>query len=211
MPHITEEDRDKTSPVWDMSQERVLVETILNQRFNFFLVFLAGAVNAKNSQQLSLILWLGSGLSVLLALVLLRAHQKLSTILGKLATDETHPFRIVDEEHSKAFAARHVISIVIPWICTALLIGGALAAATGRVRPAQQVQSPDLLSLTTASLAKELEASSERERRELLRIEQDLTAIRTALAELRTWQAANERPNNQLQRTRPAQALEPRR
>jgi WD40 repeat protein len=32
--------RDSTSPVWDMSQERAFIETLLNQRFNSRLVII---------------------------------------------------------------------------------------------------------------------------------------------------------------------------
>jgi predicted HTH transcriptional regulator len=31
--------RDRASPVWDMSQERVFLESLMNQRFNFFVFF----------------------------------------------------------------------------------------------------------------------------------------------------------------------------
>ena len=42
---------DSISPRWDISQERAFIETLLGQRFNFFLVFFAlisaGALNAR--------------------------------------------------------------------------------------------------------------------------------------------------------------------
>lgn len=56
---LSAELRDKTSPVWDMSQERAFIENLLGQRFNFFLVFfsltVAGSVNAKAQIHLQII------------------------------------------------------------------------------------------------------------------------------------------------------------
>ena len=48
-------ERDEKPPVWDMSQERAFIETLLNQRFNFFLAFfslvIVGAWGAGAAQQ----------------------------------------------------------------------------------------------------------------------------------------------------------------
>ena len=35
-------ERDRLSPVWDMSQEKALTETLLNQRFSFFSTYARG-------------------------------------------------------------------------------------------------------------------------------------------------------------------------
>lgn len=78
--------RDKTSPVWDMSQERAYIENLLAQRFNFFLVFfsivMAGSVNAKTQHQLQIVLGIGSAICILFALVLARSQEKLDLCLA---------------------------------------------------------------------------------------------------------------------------------
>ena len=88
---LTAEYRDRTSPVWDMSQERVFIETLLNQRFNFFLIFfslvLAGAINAKEQLHFQLVLSLGTVICFLFASVLRRSQQKLDLII--LTSSET--------------------------------------------------------------------------------------------------------------------------
>ena len=56
MPNISAEIRDSSGPVWDMSQERVFIETLLVQRLNFFLIFtgfvITGALNSKTQTYL---------------------------------------------------------------------------------------------------------------------------------------------------------------
>ena len=104
-PKQTAAERDKASPVWDMSQERAFIENLLNHRFNFFLVFfsivLAGAVNAKTQTHLQIILGLGSVICVLFAMVLRRSQEKLDLILNDLFTDESHPYTIIDKRAKK--------------------------------------------------------------------------------------------------------------
>ena len=81
MPNIPHDVRDKTSPVWDMSQERMLTEQIVGLRFNFFLVFIsvvvAGAVNAKVQWHLLLVLIIGAIISFVLTLALYRTSGRL--------------------------------------------------------------------------------------------------------------------------------------
>jgi len=212
MPRISQTDRDRLSPVWDMSQERQFIETIMNQRFNFFLVFfavvLAGAVNAKTRLQLVLVLLIGTVVSFLLTYTILRAHRKLGTVLDVLWVDETHPSTIIDRAHHKALSVRWVLGILIPWGCTAALAAGTWAAYTGTLTPPRQVQESELLSVATVALTKELEAVRERQADQLKRIEAEVSAMRD-LCKVQTEQ--RERPNKALQRTRPAQASEPRR
>jgi len=51
MPKINQEERDLKAPVWDMSQERVFVFTLVNQRLQFLILFcsivVAGAINTQ--------------------------------------------------------------------------------------------------------------------------------------------------------------------
>lgn len=112
-------DRDKASPVWDMSQERVFLETLLNQRFGFFVVFfgvvIAGAANAKVQQHLTIILTLGFVIELLLWPLIYRAQYKLDLIVEYLTSDESHPMTIIDEEvgkKTKGFARL----MMHPWI-----------------------------------------------------------------------------------------------
>jgi hypothetical protein len=197
MPNIDQATRDITSPVWDMSQERVLVETILNERLNFFLVFfsvvLAGSVNARSDQQLTLVLCLGSLLAMLLAFALVRAYLKLQTILTMLRADATHPFTIVDGRHSSRFAARAVTGIAIPALLTSLLTTGAVAASLGRF-PGQPITSPDVLSSQTASVANNLNSFRERQAQETRRIDEELAALRASVVELRNRQGTAKEP-----------------
>ena len=100
-PKQTVAERDKASPVWDMSQERAFVENLLNQRFSFFLVFfslvMAGSLNAKTQVMFDTILGIGSVIGVLFALVLSRTQAKLDLILADLFTDKSHPATIIDQ------------------------------------------------------------------------------------------------------------------
>src|SRR4029453_1306997 len=73
---------------WDMSKERELIDTLLGQRFNFFLVFFAlmvnGALDARayhDTQLVNGILTVGATVSLLLALSIGRLQKKLDAIL----------------------------------------------------------------------------------------------------------------------------------
>jgi hypothetical protein len=138
-PKLTAAERDKASPVWDMSQERVFEETLLNQRFNFFLLFFslvaAGSVNARTQVLFDAILAVGTIVCVLLALVLSRTQQKLELILDDLFTDESHPATIVDRRvRKRGGSRRRLIGLYIPWICCTILVTGLVLALLGIVK-----------------------------------------------------------------------------
>jgi len=126
---ISASDRDKTSPVWDMSQERAFTENLLSQRFNYFLVFysitVAGFINAKNPIFAQIIITIGGLIIFLLALVLKRSQRKLDLILEDLFKDNSHPAKIVDMQAGKG-SARRIIGIWIPTICYLSLVIGAI-------------------------------------------------------------------------------------
>lgn len=132
---ISAAERDKLSPVWDMSQERVFMEQLLNQRFNFFLVFfslmIAGAVNSKKQIHLQLVLTLGAIICTLLAAVLIRTQVKLDLILTDLFSDPSHPAAIINKSAGNRWSMRRIIGIWIPLLCSAALIIAAFAALTG--------------------------------------------------------------------------------
>jgi hypothetical protein len=136
---VTVSYREKTSPVWDMSQERALIEGIMNQRFNFFLVFfslvVAGALNAKSALHLRVVLALGTCVASLLAYSIIRAHRKLGTILRYLFQDPTHPATRVDRVHRSWLSVRWVTGWAIPALCTAALATGLIASVAGALVP----------------------------------------------------------------------------
>jgi hypothetical protein len=131
---ISQIDRKRFPPEWNMSQERAFMEQIMNQRFNFFLVFFsvicAGALNSKSHQHF-FVLVLGAVLSFLLAWTIFRAHCKLDWILRFLSSDKSHPYTIVNDAHSKRWSARGLIGWFIPIVCTLVLILGACFAYMG--------------------------------------------------------------------------------
>ena len=127
--------RDQQSPVWDMSQERVISEQLTSQRFNFFVIFfslvIAGAINAKQQWQLQSVLTLGSIFCILLARVLRRTQEKFDLVLEDLFTDPTHPATIINKRADPNGSVRRIISIWIPTIACITLLLGALLAAFG--------------------------------------------------------------------------------
>ncbi len=133
--------RDKSSPVWDMSQERVFIENLLNQRFSFFLVVfslvLAGAINSKAQLHLQIVLTLGAIVTTLFAAVLGRSQEKLDLILTDLFTDRSHPAAIIDSRAKKRGSRRRLIGVWIPRICCLVLIVGAALAWFGVLQVAR--------------------------------------------------------------------------
>lgn len=124
MPDIDEKTRDQSSPVWDMSQERAFIETLTNQRFNFFLLVfafvIAGAINSKAQLFLRVILFLGAIICTLLAIAIYRINRKLGKILENLKLDKTHPVTIIDNEIG-GFSVRWITGQAIPIGCSVLL------------------------------------------------------------------------------------------
>jgi len=89
-----------------MSQEREFIETILNQRFNYLIVFfsivIAGAFSTENQFHLQLILTIGAVFSYLFYMTLQRSRVKLDLLLNELKSDEYHPVRIIDDKANTA-------------------------------------------------------------------------------------------------------------
>ncbi len=139
-------DRDEKSPVWDMSQERVFIETLLNQRFNYLIVFfsvvIAGAINTGNELHFKIILTIGALVSYLLFSSLQRSKVKLDLIIEDLKSDPSHPVKVIDflandkareRDFFELFAfarlsKRHIIDTIIPFgIFVVLALGASLA------------------------------------------------------------------------------------
>ncbi len=125
-------EREKASPVWDMSQERWFMETLLNQRFNFFLIFfslvVAGSVNSKEQIYLRLVLTVGAAIALLLSLPIWRAQVKLDLILDDLKKDPSHPMTIIDSRAGAKLSMRKIIGFGVPPFCVLLLLVGAVCA-----------------------------------------------------------------------------------
>jgi hypothetical protein len=121
--------RERKSPVWDMSQERMFIENLLSQRFGFFLVafslVVAGAISCRVQLHLQIVLTLGAIVTFLFARVLGRSQEKLDIILAELWADPTHPATIVDKRAREGGSQRRLIGVWIPWFCYHVLIAGA--------------------------------------------------------------------------------------
>jgi len=133
---LSGKDREEASPVWDMSQERMFLETLLTQRFNFFLVFfgfvLAAAINARAQLHLQIVLSLGAFVSFLFAEVLRRSQKKLDLVLDRLFDNPSHPAKIIDNLAGSKGSRRRFIGLWIPLVCWVTLLLGAIAAWSGR-------------------------------------------------------------------------------
>lgn len=131
-PGITAAERDKASPVWDMSQERAYMETLLNQRFNFLLVLfsliIAGAINSKVQLHLQLILTIGTIIIFLFGSVLRRSQEKLDLAIADIFTDETHPATILNRRAKRGGSRRKLIGVYIPWFVQITLAVGTVLA-----------------------------------------------------------------------------------
>jgi hypothetical protein len=138
MPNTPLGRKDTRSPGWNMSQERAFLETLLGQRFNFFLVFfglvVAGALNAKTQFYFQAILYLGTFICWCLACTLARSQQKLDLIIKELSRDSTHPVRIIDDRCGWIPSMRRMIGYVIPPVCCAALTCVALGACHGSLK-----------------------------------------------------------------------------
>ena len=115
------------TPIWDISQERAFLETLLGQRFNFLLVFfsisIAGAVNAREVATLqAIVLSVGTVITLLLAMAIFRAQEKLDIAL-KIIFDEdpSHPASILTSRARKGGSRRKIVGYGVPVICTATL------------------------------------------------------------------------------------------
>jgi hypothetical protein len=123
---------------WDLSQERVFMENLFCQRFNFFIVIfslvIAGAASANTQPKLDAILWVGFALCTLVALTLYRNYVKLIWVLKSLHQIPQHPVAQGGEyaRHlglRSLFGVQAIIGIIIPLICCSVLLVGAILAS----------------------------------------------------------------------------------
>lgn len=143
------------SPRWDLSQERMYVEELVNKRTGFLLIFFGlsanAFINARFSSSMQLVIALMSlVVSIAVSLAIFRAQKKLDIILGLIFNDSTHPITVVDkiadrplsgtgsffDRWNEIFASksrRHLIGWGLPLAC---VIPSLLGVAYALTRPA---------------------------------------------------------------------------
>ena len=131
-----------TSSSWDLSQERVFMENLFCQRFNFFIVIfslvVAGAAGANTQVKLAAILWIGCALCTLVGLTIYRNYVKLMWILQSLHRIPGHPVSqsgvaVRELGWRGLFKVNAIIGVVIPVLCCLILLVGAFLASTGNL------------------------------------------------------------------------------
>jgi hypothetical protein len=130
--HLSAADRDRTAPVWDMSQERMFLGTSRNQMFNFLILsvalFLGGAMNAKTQVNLRIMLFLGAVFTTALIAPIFRLEKKLSRVCDYLMRDPNHPFTIAERlAGDDLFMGR--VNRWVPLACAAIMWIGFLLAS----------------------------------------------------------------------------------
>jgi hypothetical protein len=115
---------------WDVNQERVFLENLMQTRFNFFLVvFGLWMVSvASITPKLSKLVFLGFGIVIcsLLWLTIRRICQKVIAALGLLKADAKHPMMQVasaaGESRFIRVTSNQLIGYIIPVLCISLFI-----------------------------------------------------------------------------------------
>jgi hypothetical protein len=119
-----------------MSKEREFIENLVEQRFNFFVLFftliMSGVVGARYEIHFKVALGMGALVSWMITYTLIIANWKLNCILRKLPKD--HPFHIVDREVH--LSGRNWIGYWIPIVCSSFLTFALMLAICGHVRVA---------------------------------------------------------------------------
>ena len=135
MPNIDQSERDRLSPVWDISQERVFTMTLLNQRIHFLLLFFSlvvgGALNAKQQLHMNIILGIGAVVSWLLIVPVLQTQERVDKIMQIICSDPTHPYSIVSSQLGGHVRITVVTSYIVATLCCVLLTVGAVLAPLG--------------------------------------------------------------------------------
>lgn len=141
MEKLTSNERERISPVWDLSQERVFTMTILNQRVAFFLAFfsivIGGSLNAKTQLHMQIILVVGAIVLWLLWFPIHYTQIRASRILVLIREDEFHPYSVITKQlprRQKNVSA--LLTYSLTTICCASLTIGAVLALAGSLKPA---------------------------------------------------------------------------
>ena len=127
-PHKTECQLGQGSKCgkWDMSQERQHMENLVNQRFNFFLIFfslvIGGAASTSRPYFASVILAVGVAVCWMMMGPLARAQSKLDgTLTWIRKRDPTHPYVEIDKMVGECGSKRKWIGFYIPITCCLIL------------------------------------------------------------------------------------------
>ena len=126
---------------WDMSKERELIDNLLGQRINFFLVFFAlmmnGALDARahnDTQLMNGILVVGATVSLLLALSIGRLQKRLDVILTEVRAVTTHPATVIMNKMSwSPEQDGHIIGYWVPGVCVFAAVAFLILSISGRI------------------------------------------------------------------------------
>jgi len=126
---------DTKAKQWDMSQERVMTMSLVNQRITFFLVFfsivIGGAFSTNAQIYMNIILCIGAVLSWLLAIPIFYTQLRVDKVMEYIRKDEDHPYSIVSSETAGHVRVSALMSYIVTTLCCILLTGGALLALFG--------------------------------------------------------------------------------
>lgn len=141
-------ERVPVTGAWSLSDERSHMETLLNQRLNFLLVFfgliLAGAMQAPSRSYFTGILLLGLVITVPLSLGVVRAHVKFDVALRRLLCQPGHPARWVDAQVSRRWGMRGLVGVGVPLVLVLVLWAATVAACLGYLSPPAAPTHPHL-------------------------------------------------------------------
>jgi len=106
--------------------ERAHIETVLMQRFNYFIVFfgivLVGAGNIRDHFMRAVLLTLACTVCWMIALTLSRAQDKLDAVFEELRPYDWHPAIVSDiVANRRGPSRRALIGRTIPWTCVVVL------------------------------------------------------------------------------------------
>jgi hypothetical protein len=125
---------------WDLNDERELLITMLNQRFQFLLLFVSlvanGAVSAKQQSHLQVLLTFGATVGWMVTYALALSQRRLDFILDALRKDRTHPYTAVCDGVGSHRRAQAVLSYWVATVCCLALSAAAAAAFAGWLRAA---------------------------------------------------------------------------
>lgn len=131
-PHTTPTECKRLAHV---EAERAHIETVLMQRFNYFIVLfgvvIAGAANVQGHVVRALLLATAAIVCCLIALTLGRAQDKLDSVFEQLKAYKWHPAAVADVDANKRGPSRRgLVGRTIPWACVVVLITFAACSLT---------------------------------------------------------------------------------
>lgn len=114
--------------------ERVHVETVLMQRFNFLIVFfgvvIVGAANVHDHIMRGILLGVSTLICFMIAQTLWRSQDKLDAVFDSMvAKFPTHPIKTSNDAANKIGSSkRYLVGRCVPWTCVVVLFAGAVAS-----------------------------------------------------------------------------------